>query len=377
MRNRSVLILGAAAVLVAVAAGALLRERDSSTAGAALPPLLFPGLSEKLNEVASIDLAGPEESFAIAKDKDGWKMPSKGGYPVPIETVKQALVGMAELKPAEQKTANPELHGKLDLQDRDAKESKSLSVTLKDAGGKELAALLVGKKGATATAATPGTLYVRKPGDKQAWLVSGRFEPDPKAVRWLDRDVVKIERKRVQQVTAARADGSKLIVARATPEADDFKPTNLPEGAKEKNSGAPNALGSALGYMSYDDVAPAASIDFADAATAEYRTFDGLVVTVAVKEKDGKHWVKFLAAHDPGAVAQGPVTTPAKEGDKAAEPKPADKPKSPEEVAKEAEAFNAKVKGWAYEVTKYKAEDFTKTQADVIDTEKKDEKKGS
>lgn len=369
MRNRSVLILAAAAVVVAVAAGVALQQRESRTVGAALPTLLFPDLAAKLNDVATVELAGPEESFAIAKDKDGWKMPSKGGYPVPLETVKQALVGMAELKPAEQKTANPELYGKLDLQDRAAKDAKSLLITLKDAAGKDLAALLVGKKGATATAATPGTVYVRKPGDAQAWLAAGRFEPDPKAVRWLDRDVVKIERKRVHQVVASRADGSKLVVARATPETDDFKPANLPEGAKEKNSGAPNALGSALGHMSYDDVAPAGSIDFADAAKAEYRTFDGLVVTVSVKEKDGKHWVKFAAAEDTSV-----TPPPAKAGDPN---KPGDKPKAPEEIAKEVEAFNAKLKDWAYEVTKFKAEDFTKTLTDVIDTEKKDEKKGS
>jgi len=365
MRNRSVLILAAAAVLVAVAAGVALQQRESRTVSAALPSLLFPDLAAKLNDVAAIELAGPEESFSIVKDKDAWTMPSKGGYAVPVETVKQALVGMAELKPAEQKTANPELYGKLDLQDRDAKDSKSLLVTLKDAGGKEIARLLVGKKGATATAATPGTLYVRKPGDKQAWLVSGRFEPDPKAVRWLDREVVKVDRPRVHQVVASRPDGSKLVVARATPETDDFKPMNLPDGAKEKSSGAPNALGSALGYMSYDDVAPAATVDFAEAAKAEYRTFDGLVVTVAVKEKDGKHWVAFSAAQDTSV-----TPPPAKEGAK-------DKPKSAEEVAKEVETFNARTKGWAYEVTKYKAEDFTKTLADVIDTEKKEEKKGS
>jgi hypothetical protein len=128
--------------------------------------------------------------------------------------------------------------------------------------------------------------------------------------------------------------------------------------------GASNALGSALGYLSYDDVAPEASVDFAGAASAEYRTFDGLVITVAVKEKDGKHWVKFAAAQDTAVTAPAP-----KEGEK-------DKPKTAEEVAKEVEAFNARVKGWAYEVSKYKAEDFTKTLDDVVE-KPKDEKKGS
>jgi hypothetical protein len=365
MRQRDILILAAAAILVVLAAVFAMQQRDSKTASSALPSNLFPGLANQVNDVATIAVTGAEESFTIAKDKDGkWTMPSKGGHPVPVETVKQALVGMAELKPIEQKTANPELHSKLDLQDRDAKDSKSLEVRLKDAGGKDLAALLIGKKGATATAATPGTLYVRKVGDKQAWLVSGRFEPDPKSVRWFDRDLVKVERKRVNQVTATRGDGTKLVVARETPETDDFKPTNAPAEVKIAIGGASNALGSALGYLSYDDVAPEASVDFADAATAEYRTFDGLVITVAVKEKDGKHWVKFAAAQDTA------VTAPAsKEGEK-------DKPKTAEEVAKEVEAFNARVKGWAYEVSKYKAEDFTKTLDDVVE-KPKDEKKGS
>src|SRR5262249_731643 len=143
------------------------------------------------------------------------------------------------------------------------------------------------------------------------------------------------------------------------PEDDDFKVKNLPEGAKEKSSGAPNALGSALGYMSYEDVTPVGKVDFSNAPSAEYRTFDGLVVTVTVAEKDGKHWIKLAAAQDTG------VTPPAaKDGDK-------DKPKTAEEVAKEVGDYNAKVKDWAYEVTKYKAEDFTKSLDDVIDKEKK------
>jgi hypothetical protein len=365
MRQRGILILAAVAILVVVAAVYALQQRESRTVQAQLPALMFPGLAGKLNDVASISVAGPEESFTIAKDKDGkWTMPSKGGYPVPVETVKQALLGMGELKPAEQKTANPEFFSKLDLQDRDAKDSKSLEIRLKDAGGKDIAAVLVGKRGATSTASTPGTIYVRKPGENQTWLASGRFEPDPKAVRWLDRDVVKVERQRINTVTASRADGSKLVVARETPTADDFKPTNAPADAKLVSGGPSNALGSAIGYISYDDVAPAASIDFADAAKTEYRTFDGLVVTVSIKEKDGKHWVKFDAAQDKS------VTAPEAKDEK-------EKPKTPEEVAKEVEAFNAKTAGWAYEVTKYKAEDFTKTLDDVIEKEKKDEKKGS
>jgi hypothetical protein len=340
-----------------------MQQRDSKTGQQALPAILFPGLADRLNDVASINLAGAEESFAIAKDKDGrWVMPTKGGYPVPLETVKQALVGMAELKPVEPKTANPELHSKLDLQDREAKDSKSLEVRLKDAAGKDIAVLLVGKKGSTATAATPGTLYVRKAGEAQAWLVSGRFEPDPKSVRWFDRDLVKVDRKRINLVIASKPDGSKLVVARETPQTDDFKPTNAPADAKTTSGGASNALGSALGYLSYDDVAPVSTVDFAGAAKAEYRTFDGLVISVDVKEKDGKHWVKFAAVQDTSIKAPE-----AKEGEK-------DKPKTPDEVAKEVEAFNAKVKDWAYEVSKYKAEDFTKTLDDVIEKEKKDEK---
>jgi len=365
MRQRGILILAAIAAVVVIAAVYALQQRESRTVQAQLPALLFPGLLERVNDVASISVAGPEDSFTIAKDKDGkWAMPSKGGYPVPVEGVKQALVGLAELKPAEQKTANPEFFGKLDLQDRDAKDSKSLEIRLKDAGGKDIAAVLVGKRGATATASTPGTIYVRKPGENQTWLASGRFEPDPKAVRWLDRDVVKVERQRINTVTATRPDGAKLVVARETTTADDFKPLNAPADAKLISGGPSNALGSALGYISYDDVAPAASIDFTDAAKAEYRTFDGLVVTASVKEKDGKHWVKFDSTQDKS------VTPPEAKDEK-------DKPKTPEEVAKEVESFNAKTAGWAYEVTKYKAEDFTKTLDDVIEKEKKDEKKGS
>jgi len=363
MAQRSLIVLAAAAVVVVAAAGIALNRRDSGQGTVALPAALYPGLIDKLNGVKTLSVAGPEESFTIVKADDGkWSMPAKGGYPVTVETVKQALVNLAELKPIEAKTSNPELLPKLDLQDRGAKDAKAIEVKLVDAQGKDLVDLLVGKRGASVTSAQPGTLYVRKAGDNQAWLVSSRLELEGKSVRWLDRDVVKVERKRVHQVVAQRPDGAKFVVARDKPEDDDFKVKNLPEGAKEKSSGAPNALGSALGYMSYEDVAPVGGVDFSNAPTAEYRTFDGLVVTVWVAEKDGKHWIKLAAAQDSTV-----TPPPAKEGDK-------DKPKTAEEVAKEAAEYNAKVKDWAYEVTKYKAEDFTKSLDDVID---KDKKQGS
>lgn len=365
MRAKAVAILGICTILAVLAAGWSVYWRATSHALPAAPDSLFPVLSERVNEVAEIEVATPEGSFTVAKGEDGtWSMPEKGGYPVTYETVKQVVVGLANLRPLEAKTARPERHGKIKLIDpreAEAEGDKGVLVRLVDGNDQELAALIVGKTRSVQTQDRDGWYYVRKPGEAQTWLAAARLEVWEKPVSWLDSATVRIDRKRIRAAANERPNGDRVEISRPDPEQTDFKVDNLPEGEKMIHDTVANGFGSALGFLNFEDVAKADAIDFSDSIVATFRTFDGLVLTVEVVEREDKHWAHFSAAFDAEEIRLDVVSEKDKE-----------KMKSEEEVRAEAERINRRFGPWAYNIPQYKAVDLTPPMSRLAAPEKPD-----
>lgn len=352
MRSKAIAILGICTVLAVIAAGWSVYWRATSHALPPAPASLFPGLLDKVNDVAKIQVATANGSFTVVKGSgDAWSMVEKGGYPVTYETVKQVVVGLANLRPLEAKTARPERFGKIKLVDpgkQGPADDKGVLVRLVDQSDKELAALIVGKTRSIQTKDRDGWYYVRKPAEAQTWLASARLEVWEKPTSWLDSETVRIERKRIRAAANQRPNGDTVEISRPNPEKTDFTVDNLPEGEKMIHDTVANGFASALGYLSFEDVARADTIDFSDSIDATYRTFDGLVVTVQVAEVGDKHWAHFAAAFDPAEVHLDALS----ETDKK-------KMKSEQEVRAEAERINQRFGAWAYDVPQYKATDLT------------------
>ncbi len=367
MRSKSFLALFLAAVLAVAAAAASVYQRQTSHALPATPATLFPGLQGQINEVRKIDVVLPEGTFTIEKrEGDAWAMVEKGGYPVLYETVKQAVVGLAGMRPLEAKTARPELYPKIKVVDpREEADmlAKGTLIRLTGEEGKEIAALVVGKTRSIQTSGRVGWYYVRKPAEARSWLVSARLEVFDKANAWLDGETVRIDRKRVRAAGNRQADGALVEVSRPSPDEIDFKVDNVPEGSEMIHETVANSLGSALGFLSFEDVKPATELDFEAAVVARFTTFDGLVVSVEVIEVAGKQWARFQARFDAGEARLDAVPEKHRE-----------KMKSAEEVEKEAAWINQRFAAWAYNLPKYKADDFTtKMEKLVVVKKPKDE----
>lgn len=360
MRSKSFLILGLVTLLAVLAAAASAYWRATSHALPPTPAALFPGLIERVNEVAAIEVASSAAKFSVVRGEgENWSMPEKSGYPVTYETVKQTVLGLANMRPLEAKTRQADRHGKIKVMDpRQAAGTdfeKGVLVRLAAKDGKEVAALIVGKTRSIQTGEREGWFYVRKPEEPQSWLVATRLEVADSAKGWLDIDVPRLERKRLRAVKSTRPEGEPVSVSRPRSDKTDFTVDNLPQGMSMIHETAANGFASALGFITFDDVAKADAIDFSKAVTAEYRTYDGLAITVKVAKLGEKSWAHFSAAFD----AAGTRLDEVAEADK-------DKLRGEAEVKQEAEALNRRFGPWAYNLPAFKAEDFTTPMSKLV-----------
>lgn len=359
MGFKSFVILAGVTVLAVVGAAYSLQQREQRLGLPSVPAVLFPDLLDRVNEVARVEVVSPAESFTIAKrDDDTWGMEEKRNYPVLFETVKQAAIGIAGMRPLEAKTANPDRHDKLRVLDPRADgeaKGKGTLVRLLDGEGGEVAAVIIGKTRSISTAEREGWYYVRRPEQPRTWLVAARIEANEKALRWLDATMVRIARSRIRAAATRQADGATVEISRPDTATTDFTIDNVPEGMKPIHKTVANDLGSALGYIAFDDVKGVEEIDFSGASSARFETFDGLVLDIDIVERDGKKWARFKARHAPDLARLDAVEDAQKK-----------QMKSADEVAEEAELINRRYGVWAYNLPNYKADDLTKPMKKMV-----------
>ncbi|WP_374300357.1 DUF4340 domain-containing protein [Ferrovibrio sp.] len=378
MRNKSWAILVTAAVVLGGVGWWLATSRDRATEADFTPRPLLPGLMAKVNDVASLEISTPKALFRIERgaDAEHWTMPSRNDYPVRADLVRKNVLGIAGLETVEPRTDKPEHYDRLQVSDPEKYQpaddaSKSdpgpILVRLVDPDAKSIAAVIVGKTKSYPVGGKPGQVHVRKPEEARAWLAQGILELPADPVQWLVKDLIKIDRARVASVTVTHPDGSVLRIARGPGKTDgssvDFVPADLPKGMKVASAYDVNAVAGALAYLAFDDVAKDSEHDFAKATVTEIVTLDGVKAVVkTIPAEDGKKgWITITASHDAAL----------------AKPDAGNKDLlAPEEAEKQINAATRRMAGWAYLVPESAVRDLTRKLADLIEPEKKDDKKG-
>ncbi len=323
MNSKTLLVTGLATAVL-LAAGVYLSERGASPSATAhdLHGPLFAELRSRVNDVAEVTIASGATTCTLKKAGATWGAADKGGFPVDFGKVKALVVGISELEKVEAMTRNREFHSKLGVEDAAGEGATSKRVTLKDASGAVLADVVLGKSKPTQGASSRSTLYVRVQGDDQAWEATGSLNADASSTSWLDRNISKVEEKRVKRASVAHPDGEVVVAARAAQDQTNLSVENVPAGKELQWDGVANGIASSLQYMSLDDVQRSEGFDMAGAVQTEFACFDGLVVTARSIEKDGKTWVTLAASFDESqrAAAAGPEAPPA-EGEAATPPR--------------------------------------------------------
>ncbi len=357
MSPRTLRILAVVVVVLFAAVWLVNRQRDAQPAASAL---LLPGLEDRLDEIKAVTLTDEDGSLRIERRENEWVVPAKGGYRADTAKLRGLLLGLAEAKKVEQKTANPELYGRIAVLDPtkageekdggDDADKAGVLVASEGLGDADFAVIL-------GDSAQRDYRYVRIADEATSWLVDRNPDVPDSATGWLVRDITDLDATRVQSVTIRHADGATIRIRKDSEDAANFTVEDIPEGRELSYASVANSIAAALDNLKLDDVRRAgdaapvtadtpdpagagsdeagadageASGDEApEAVTTVFRTFDGLEVTVDSTGTDGETWIRLHAAALPPAEDSAPAAadgaasgTPAAAGAAAAEEAP-------------------------------------------------------
>ncbi|MBV9735338.1 MAG: DUF4340 domain-containing protein [Acidisphaera sp.] len=279
--------------------------------------LAFPDLTARLQQAARIDITHQGKTLTLDRDGDVWGMADRGDYPVQTAKLHALLTGLAELRLTERRTADPAEFSRLGVEDPQATATSTLLRVL-DGQGKPIAELIVGHQRVRAEGEVPQQVYVRRPGENQAWLAEGRLEADADPQLWFDRDLVNIDQSALASVAITRGE-QHLALRRAGDKLVLEAPADHPALDDQKLAD----IGHALEFLSFSDVRPAGQMPGEALGQAVFTTTDGLTLTIDVNKADKDVWARLAAAGDGPAKAQ-------------------------------ADRLDARLKGWAYQVGDYK-----------------------
>src|SRR5688572_12913675 len=365
------------AVLIGAAIYVSTARRTDRPAG--IGGLLYPALEASLDEVTSIRILGPGETTAVTLERagNGWRVAERAGYPADASRVRTLLLGLAQARTIEEKTTLAANYPSLGVEDLASPGATGTGVEL--AGPAEPVSLIVGKSpGARAS-------YIRRKGEAASWQIGTALTVERDPAKWLATELLDIGADRIQSAEFTMDGKRRWTVAKASRADQSFSINGKSASGSASNpDSSTDRVGTALAGLRLDDARPAAeSAKEKPAATATYRTFDGLVLAIDGYVEADKRYVRvrpsvdeaasrrfFVApaaphggkdaaadparAHAPGAEV-APVVGRAVEADAA--DKPADQPagaRTPESVVAqtraEAAKLEARLNGWSFEI---------------------------
>lgn len=327
MTYRTILPLGLVTVLALCLAVFILMPAQTIQ-NAKTGDVLIPGLAANLNDIQKILVEGPEGSSMVSRDAAGvWRLEDKAGYPVQTDVLRTAIVGLSKVRIVDAMTANPDKYNRLSVEDWQDGVS-STRVTL--VGPDQRFVVLIGTTLVDAATAPDGEaeFYARMQDAAQSWHVKGPFDVPEKPMDWLDLSVVDEPRSNIKSVVITHADGEVVRVSLPDQTAENFVIENVPDGFMPKTEFVANSVGSSLGWLTVEDVAPLGPVPV-DASTTVYTLWDDRMIIIHTFTRDDRQWFAIE-----------------KPGDETAD----------------------MLKDWAYAISDYKATDFAKRMDDLVQT---------
>lgn len=282
-------------------------------------------------DTVTVSKAGPEVLATLKKTDSGWVVAERDNYPANLGQLRSVLSEMAEATILERKTANPELIGRLGLDDLDADTASGFG--LKVSGGEFTADVILGN-------ATNDQRYVRSAGDPQSWLVDKEIEVPDEVAGWLDNEIVDVSADDVASVTIQHPGGPTIVASKVDASAANFDVADVPADRELLYDGIANASAGVLDNLTLDDVAATGDAS-QDAVTTVFDLRSGAQITVESFELDDASWIRLSA-------------TGAEQGDN---------------DESWATSLNEQWSGWRYEIPSYKFDQLTRTWDDLLKNE--------
>jgi len=295
--NRTQLLTLLVALAVIGGAGLVLLQRHQKSwteSEAQIGQKLFKDY--KLNDIAAIDIKGDTELTLERKDT-GWCVRQRGDYPANLTQIKELLLKMGDLKVIQSDPIGASQLARMRLAEPGKGPDSAILLEFKDAQGKPLQSLLLGKKH-TKTSDRPSPMpygedgyadgrYVMLGSDKQTVLtISDALNTiDPKPADWLDKDFFKVEKPQTVSFVSTNATNS-WKVSRASESA----PWVLadPKAGENMDSNKVSSVASSLNFPSFVDVAADAApgkTGLDNPLTVTIETFDHFTYTLKIGHK--------------------------------------------------------------------------------------------
>jgi len=360
-----------AALVVLGGAGLALVWRDVAdyrASGAKIGAKLLPSL--KIAHVAEVRLQDAKNQVTLVRKEKTWVVQERGGYPASFQEISDLLIKLVELKVTQSEQVGASLFPRLELADPGKGEGAGTSVEFRDAAGKPLARLVLGKtvlkKDAmnplpSAKDGVPAGRYVRVAGAKDTVVVVsdplGKAEANPG--RWLNKDFFKADRIKTLAV-GPEGGAPRWKIARN----EEWGQWKFAAGGGDLHPSAAVTAVNKLGTLTFSDVAPDPKAEAVDKPlVAVMETFDNLVYTVklAKKAKDDDFLVSFTVTGEP------PKTRVPEKGEK-----PQDKERRDKEFAESLKRLQERIAAekalgrWTFVVPKGELEPLLRSRDDMI-----------
>ena len=302
----------------------------------------------------------------LVKVEQRWQVRERGGYAADYAALSSAILKLRDLKPVQTEPVGGSQLGRLELAP-----STATVVEFRDAAGKALETLTLGKV-QTRKDARPSPMgddgggypvgrWVMSGGSSNtAYLVSDPLgNLVPQATSWLNKDFIKVEKLKSIRVLHPEATNS-WSVARETDGSSDWKLSDAGAG-EELDSAKTSGFGWALNSPSFNDVLIGGSIG-QPTTTLKLETFEGFTytLTVGTKLEDALPTQVTVAGSFP------------KERSVAADEKPEDKAKLDKEFAENLKRLETKlaaeksVEKWTYLLSSWTLDSLLKPRSELL-----------
>lgn len=383
-RKQLILILVVGAVVVGL--GALLYRRDTSAWKSSGQSMGQKALGEfPINEVSSIVIQQQTNTLHLVRKGEAWHVKERFEYPANFSEIGDTLRKLWELKTVQAVKVGASQLGRLDLLPPDQGTNSGTLVQLKDASGKTIKSVLLGKKhvkksGGEASPFGGGGewpdgryLLVGEPGQDVAVISDPLNNLEPKAETWIDKEFFKVEKLKSVAVTHTQdtnswkihreTEGGELKLADAKPE-EKFDATKA------------STAGNLFSYPSFTDVvspeAKPETTGLHQPMTATVETFEGFTYQIKIGSKTPEENYHLQVATSASLAGE---RTPGKDE------KPEDKEKLDKEFKEKQDKLKEKLAkekalaNWTYLVSKWNIDAILKNRADFMADKKGDEKK--
>jgi hypothetical protein len=337
---------------------------DYRASGSKIGAKLLPGL--KVADVAQIELRDAKAGVTLVRKESHWVVQEREGYPADFKAISDLIIKLSDLKITQADAIGESLLPRVELVVPGKGEGAGTLVELKDAAGKTLSAVVLGRKvlkkdpGNPLPAAqdgVPAGRYVRVLANNQVVVVSDPLNnAEAQPGKWLDRDFAKIDR--IKTLTVAGDNGWKI--ARDV----EWGQWKFAGGGGDLDASAAVGAVNALNQLSFNDVATGVKPENEGKPTViAAETFDNLTYTLKLtKRKEGPDYLLNVdVAGDP------PRAREAEKGEKAEDKERRDKDFAESRKRLELRVARDKARSaWTYMVDAKQVAPLLKARADLI-----------